>query len=268
MNTGPSRLEQAEDHYETAVGAMFPGERAVFRGHDLHSQMKNWGWLELYFYGVSGRRLSVDDMKILNALFVYTSYPDPRIWLNRIAALAGTARSTGALGLSGAISAAEAAILGPRTNLRAIHFIQKTLKQVESGEPLEELLLVELKKNRLIPGFGRPIVAGEDERIAPTMALLAEYQRHKEPHVALLGEIQRILKEKKLRLWTNFAGLTAAIGADMGLAPREFYMGSLLSFCAGMIPCLVDALDHDEGTFFPMRCTRIDYKGCEGRSWT
>ncbi|MCG2634772.1 MAG: hypothetical protein J4A00_07655 [Gammaproteobacteria bacterium] len=267
MSSGNERLIEAEDHYETAVGAMFPGERAVFRGYDLHRQLKSWEWLELYIYGVTGRHFSGDDLRILNTLFVFTSYPDPRIWLNRIAALAGTARSTGALGLSGAISAAEATILGPRANLRAIHFCQTTRKRVDAGEDLEEIVIGELRQRRVLYGFGRPVVSGDDERIAPTMKLLQEYGRVDGSHISLVQDIQTLLIKKRLRLRLNFGGLTAAICADFGLAPRQFYLGSLLSLAAGMLPGFVDTLEHEEGTFFPLHCNRVDYRGQEPRRW-
>jgi len=267
MSNGPGRLEQAEDHYETAVGAMFPGERAVFRGFDLHRQLKNWEWLELYIYGATGRHFSGDDLRILNTLFVFTSYPDPRIWVNRVAALAGSARSTGALALSGSISAAEATILGPRAILWASHFYQNTRKRVDAGESLEEIVTGTLRKKRVLYGFGRPLVAGEDERIAPTMALLREHGRENEPHVTLLREIEALLAEKRLRLRLNYGGLTAAICADLGMAPRQYYCYSLMAFCAGMLPGFVDALEHEEGTFFPLRCSRVDYRGAAPRKW-
>ena len=57
-------------------------------------------WVELYAFGITGLRLSPPQVKVLNALFVLTSYPDPRLWNNRVAALAGSARSTGALGVA------------------------------------------------------------------------------------------------------------------------------------------------------------------------
>ena len=44
----------------------------------------------------------------MHALWVNTSYPDARIWNNRVAALAGSARSTGNLGVSAALAVSEA----------------------------------------------------------------------------------------------------------------------------------------------------------------
>jgi hypothetical protein len=94
---GPELLEQHVGRLITSAGAFFPGERAVFRGHDLHASLKHLDWLELYLFGITGRRFSPQQMKVLHAMWTYTSYPDARLWNNRVAALAGTARSSGNL---------------------------------------------------------------------------------------------------------------------------------------------------------------------------
>ena len=84
----------------TRMGQAFVGQRAVFRGHDLHADLKDMDWVELYVFGLTGRRFEPAQVRMLHALWVHTSYPDPRIWNNRVAALAGSARSTGNLGIA------------------------------------------------------------------------------------------------------------------------------------------------------------------------
>ena len=97
---GPQTLEQHVGVLATKMGAFFPGERVVFRGQDLHASLKDMDWLELYLFGFTGRRFTPQQMKVFHALWSYTSYPDARLWNNRVAALAGTARSTGTLGIT------------------------------------------------------------------------------------------------------------------------------------------------------------------------
>ena len=91
---GPEKLLENENHWETRMGGWFPGERVVYRGQDLHVDLKDMSWMELYVYGITGRRFDEKQLKILNAIWANTSYPEPRLWNNRVAALAGTARST------------------------------------------------------------------------------------------------------------------------------------------------------------------------------
>ncbi len=43
---------------------------------------------------------------------ICTSFPDPQIWNNRVAALAGTARSTGALAVAASVAVTETTLYG------------------------------------------------------------------------------------------------------------------------------------------------------------
>src|SRR5436309_888547 len=102
-----SRLQRLRDNagrLRTRMGAAFVGQRAVFRGHDLHADLRDMDWLELYLFGITGRRFTRAQIELLQATWVYTSYPDARLWNNRVAALAGSARSTPALGIGAAIA--------------------------------------------------------------------------------------------------------------------------------------------------------------------
>lgn len=131
---GPQLLEQHVGRLATRMGAVFPGERAVFRGHDLHASLKDLDWLELYLFGITGRRYTPQQMKVLHALWSYTSYPDARLWNNRAVALAGTARSTGSLGIAAALAVSEAQIYGGGVVLRAIEFLMRAKIRVDAGK--------------------------------------------------------------------------------------------------------------------------------------
>ena len=54
--TRPHVLENYAGSLRTKIGACFPGERAVFRGHDLHSTFRDSHWLDLYVFGITGWR--------------------------------------------------------------------------------------------------------------------------------------------------------------------------------------------------------------------
>jgi hypothetical protein len=65
----------------------------------------------------------------------------------------------------------------------------------------------------------------------------------------------------------TIAALVAALAADQGLSPKEYYRYTVLSFTAGMFPCHIDAMNKPEGTLFPLRCERIAYQGPARRTW-
>jgi len=261
---GPQRLEEQVGRLVTHMGAVFPGERAVFRGHDLHASLKDLGWLELYLFGITGRRFTPQQMSVLQAIWSYTSYPDARIWNNRVAALAGTARSTGTLGIAAALAVSEAQIYGRGVDLRAIEFLARAKVHVDAGEDLAELVRAVLKSERGIAGYGRPIASG-DERIGPMMALVREKGLDGGLHLKLAFEVERILIAGRWRLRMNYAALTAALCADFGLSPREYYFFGIPAFLAGMPPCYLEAADKPAGLLFPLPCRVMRYEGVPRR---
>jgi len=263
---GPLLLEQYVDRLCTSAGAFFPGERVVFRGKDLHKLLEDMNWLELYLFSITGRKLTSQQVNMVQALWSYTSYPDARIWNNRVAALAGTARSTGTLGIAAALAVSEAKIYGRGIDLRACEFLTRAKIQVDEGADLKEIVQTELNKKRSIAGYGRPLVAA-DERISPVMALVQKMGLGNGLHLKLAFDVEKILHEGRWRLRLNYAALAAALCADMGMSPIEYYFASIMAFLAGMPPCYLDALDKPEGSLFPLPCRMISYEGVESRRW-
>lgn len=263
---GPEVLEQHVGWLVTSAGAFIPGERVVFRGQDLHANLKDMDWLELYLFGVTGRHFTQQQLKVMHAMWTYTSYPDSRLWNNRVAALAGTVRSTGSLGISAAIAVSDAKLYGRGIDRRAIEFLIRAKAHVDEGSDLTELVRTELRSKRSIAGYGRPIVAA-DERIAPMMALLRDTGLDNGKYLKLAFEIEKILLTGRWRLQMNYGALVAALATDLGLTPSESYFFGIPAFLAGMPPCYLDAAEKPEGQLFPLPCRMLSYEGVPHRRW-
>ena len=263
---GPQLLEEQVGRLATRMGAVFPGERAVFRGQDLFTSLKDLDWLELYLFGITGRRYTPQQMRVLHVIWTHTSYPDARLWNNRVAALAGTARSTGSLGIAAALAVSEAMIYGGAPQLRCSEFLIRAKKMLDQGADLEALVRTELKEKRGIGGYGRPIVL-TDERIAPIMAVVREQGLENGPHLKLAFEVERILLAGRWRMHMNVVGLDAALCADFGMSPREFNYFFIPVFLAGMPPCYLEAAEKPEGQLFPLPCRMMHYEGVPRRQW-
>lgn len=261
-----NKLLQSEDKWITSMGAWFAGERVVFRGKDLHHDLRDMNWMELYLYSITGREFTEEQLRVLNAIWTFTSFPDPRLWNNRVVALASTARSTPTLALSAAIAVSEASIFGHGPSVHAINFFLETKKACDCGEIMGELVKLELKKRRSIYGYGRPLYRS-DERIEHLKSLMEETQLDKGAHVLLAFEVERFLVAGRWRMYLNIAGLGAAVAADLGFNPKEFHLFKIPCFLAGMPPIYLEANEKDEGTFFPLRCERINYHGVNRRHW-
>ncbi|MES2354067.1 MAG: citryl-CoA lyase [Pseudomonadota bacterium] len=262
---GPQFLKQYVGQLKTRMGACFPGQRAVFRGHDLHTDLRHMDWIELYVYGITGRHFSPEQLRLLHGMWVYTSYPDARIWNNRVAALAGSVRSTPALGLSAALAVSEAVIYGGQSYVRAIDFLIQARRRIQHGAKVLDIIKNEIKDRRIY-GFGRPLNS-QDERNPWLMSLAKELNLDGGPHVRLAGEVEVILLSKNKKLRMNYAGLMAAFAADIGFSAREFQTFVFPAFLAGMPPCFIEAAERAEGALFPLTCADVLYEGRAKRDW-
>lgn len=263
---GPALLDSVAGKLTTAVGAAFPGERAVFRGQDIHQELFDKDWMDLYVFGITGRRFDPPKIRMMHAMWAITSYPDARIWNNRVAALGGSARSTANLSVSAAQALSEAYIYGRQADYQVAGFLIRTVKALEAGASLQQCIDEEMAIHRRIAGYGRPL-ANADERIAPTMQLARELGLADGPHVALAFELERHLVASGKNLRMNYGALVSAFGADLGLSAHEFIQFMYPAFLAGMLPCYIEAADKREGTLFPTACTQIVYQGPAQREW-
>jgi len=262
----PQLLQDNAGIVKTRMGAAFVGTRAVFRGHDLHADLKDIDWVELYTFGITGRRFSKEQLKLLHAIWTCTSYPDPRIWNNRVAALAGSARSTGNLGMSAALAVSEASIYGRGIDIRAATFLVETRRRIAQGASLADCVREELEAHRGLAGYGRPITSG-DERIVPMMGLVQSLGLDKGPHLQLAQAVEQHLLAGRWRWRMNYAALSAALTADLGLTPREHYLFGFPAFLAGMQPCFIEASERPAGTLLPLSCEQLAYEGHPKRPW-
>ena len=253
------------DTLQSRAGKAFVGTRAVFLGQDLHRELRDAQWMDLYLLSITGRRFGEAELRLLNAMWVCTSYPDARLWNNRVAALAGSTRSTPGLGISAALGMSEAVVYGGHPCVRAIDFLATARRRVAAGEPLADVVAMELQQRRIY-GYGRPIHA-TDERLPWLLEIAREAGLADGPHLALAHEVERLLMGRDARLKMNYAALTAGLAADLGLSVREFHLFQLPMLLAGMTPCYLEAADRPAGTLFPLSCEHIAYEGAAPRRW-
>lgn len=260
---GPTLLEQHVGHIKSRMGAAMIGSHALFRGHDLHAELGDMGWVELTLFGITGRRFTAVQLELLQGILVYTSYPDARIWNNRVAALGGSARTTPALAISAALAVSEAGIYGGQPGVKAIDFYLRASAALARGGQLSELVAVE----RRIYGFGRPTAELGDERLPWLLALAQRLGLADGPHLAIAHATEQLLLAKNPRLRMNYAGMTAALCADLGLSVAEFHLFRVPLFLAGMPPGYIEARERPEGTLFPTPCRDVAYAGVARRPW-
>lgn len=266
MNTSNSILHQYEDHWPTELGAVSLADGTVtFRGHDLLNALEDLSWMDLLMYGITGRRFSPAQLELFQGLWkISASYPEPRIWNNRVAALGGSVRTSAGLALGAAIATSDATLYAQRPNVQIIDFLLRAKMHCGTGMPLRDFVVEELRSQRRIPGYGRPL-RSIDERLAPTERMARRLGLWGGPYTLFALEVAEILKPYRMSM--NIAALAGGLCADQGLASAEYYRLTLLAFSAGLIHCEFDATRHPEGTLFPLRCDRLRYNGPKHRPW-
>lgn len=265
---GPDLLAHCEDNWQTEIGAAIIGKgRVVLRGKDLLSELCDNRWMELMVFAITGKE-SPRLARLLEGMWVIsTSFPDPRLWNNRVAALGGTTRTTGALALTAASAISEANAYGLRVTTRAIDMLIRLKKELDTGAKLEDLITREFKQYRVVSGYGRPLVS-KDERVEPLMKFAKSIGLGDGPYVKLAFEIADHLSNSRYRFQINVSAVIAALMADEGISPENLSYFGVFAFIGGMYPCHIDAKNHPEGTLFPLSTNRVAYTGEHtGRTW-
>ncbi len=266
MSDKTAKLMEFEKAWKTNAGKFFLGERVVFRGKNLHDEFFDADWMKLLVYGSTGRIYQDNELKLLNSIWVYTNYPDPRIWNNRVVTLAANAKSSCCLAIGAAVAVSEAHIYGKQADLRAIQFLLHAKSEMDKGEKLLHLIKKELKNRRSIGGFGRPLIKG-DERIPYMLKRAKLLGLDDGEYLALLFQIEEELKKSKYPFQMNYGGLVAALCADLGMSAMEFYLWPTVAFTAAMVPLYAEARAKPAGSFFPFRCSSVIYEGNKRRRW-
>lgn len=259
-------LIEYEDHWPTELGGVSVLDGTVtFRGHDLLNALEDLSWMDLLMYGITGRRFSQAQLELFQGLWkISVSYPEPRIWNNRVAALGGSARSPAGLSLGAAIAVTDATIYGQRPMIGAFDFLLRAHTARQNGAALDDFVSRELKTHRTIPGYGRPI-RSVDERLAPAERLAKRLGLWGGTYTKIAHDVAEVLRGRRMGM--NVAAIAGALYADQGITVAQYCSATLLAFSAGMILCQQDASAHPSGALFPLRCNRLSYSGPMRRAW-
>lgn len=210
----------------TRVG-LATGTDNLFAGfsvlRDLVGNTDFWSMISL---AVGHRRLSPDEVALMNDLCVCGFAGDPRIWPLKVSRLASSHHGTVA-GLCGAFLACDQALIGPDASERCAQWLAAIVQRAhDEGEAFDLQRAVEVLVGGTVlplPGFGVPF-RSVDERVVALRGRVEASGRSILPAWRMLQRIETIVAD--LRGWpVNVAGVTAAALLDLGFEPRQ--MGAL-----------------------------------------
>jgi len=260
-----ARFAEHRDRVTSKSGGWTIGGETTLHGYSIHQELTHQAsWMQALLLSITGRLYDEKQARLIEAIFVATGYPDPRLWCNRIVALAGSAQCPAGSALSAGVASAEAKVYGGQAEYYAARAFAECHRifQQQGDDALFTHMKAVLKKERVMFGFGRPLTRVE-ERIGPIEKMAKEMGIKDGPHLTTVKHMEGMFK--RYRLILNFAGYATARLLDLGLTAHQVHQFLTVCFYIGMPPCYSEAFENEPGTFLPIACEDILYAGLAER---
>lgn len=232
-------------------------------GYDMMNDLVGKvSYMQVVVLNATGRLPTKELADWIEATHICLSWPDPRIWCNRIGALAGSNRTSALSASCLGVLAAESTSYGIKPLSSGVEFIEHAYEHVSKGLSVEEFIALETKKFGGKPhlmGYARPIAKG-DERI-PAMEKITENLGFPVgKHLSLAYKIEEVLN-KKFDETMNINGYMTAFLVDQGYTAQEVLRIYSTLVVSGVTACFIDTADRMEGSFAPLKTDDVVYKG-------
>jgi len=260
-----NEFSEQRDRVTSKSGGWTIGGDATLHGFNLHQELASRAtWMQTMVLSATGQFVSAKQAQLIETAVIMTGYPDPRLWCNRVASLAGSAKCTATASFAAGIASAEASLYGRQSDYKAACLLlnAKRIYDADGKEGLSLFIQSQLQEKRIVYGFGRPLLRG-DERIAPLSAAAAKLGIDDGNYLSVAMEIEQLLRKYKMII--NYGGYMMARFLDMGFMPKQIYRMLSLAFYTGVVPCYIEAFENESGTFLPIACEDILYEGVEER---
>ncbi len=266
--TNYDQWEQARGKVISKKGGWRIGDGVKSHGFDLLREfVGNYSYMQLVILNATGKMPSKELATWVEAVYCCLSWPDPRIWCNRIGALGATVDTTVVSAVSAGLMAADSKYYGMGTLPEGVEFIQRAKKFVDEGGDVEGFVDCELKKYAGKPffmGYARPLAKG-DERIDAMEAVALELGFKSGVHMDIAKKIESTL-HKRFDETMNINGYMSAFLSDQSYSPDDVYnIFSVLVF-SGVVACYVDESSKAKKSFSCLRVEDIDFQGQSARS--
>ncbi len=244
------------------------GEGVFNSGYDMMNDLVgHYSYMQVIVLNATGKMVSREFADWIEAVHMCLSWPDPRIWCNRLGALSASAGTSSIAATCFGILSSDSRAFGVKPVLEGTEFIQFAHQSVKNGLSVSEFVQQELKKRGGKPtfmGYARPIAKG-DERI-PALERVAKDRGFKPgPHLRLAYEIEQHLHEQYDETM-NINGYACAFLSDEGMTPLDVYRIFTIAVNSGVTACYVDAADRIPGSFSPLKCEDVNYTGAAIRT--
>lgn len=233
-------------------------------GYDLINELVgHFSYMQVVVLNATGNMPSKSLADWIEAMHICLSWPDSRIWCNRIGALGGAVGASPISSVCSGTMAADSRVYGISPIVDGVKFIQRARHEIELRNiTVEKFVDSEVEKigdKPYLMGYARPVAKG-DERISAMERVSNELGFKAGPHLTLAYKIEQVLA-KRFDETMNINGYGSAFMADQNMSPVEIYRIFSVMVASGVAACFVDNADNERGLFAPMRVTDIRYEG-------
>lgn len=263
-NSSLTFFNQRRGKIENSRGGWRIGEAVYNHGYSMMDDLVGkHSYFQVMLLNVTGKMHSKQLCEWLEASYICMSWPDPRIWCNQIAALAGSNRTTPAAAVLAGTLASDSSMYGPGSLPKCMDVCQ-LLDRFEHDFQQVLDYYTDAQGKAVVPGFSRPIAKG-DERVVAMRKLSRELGFRKGPHETLAENFENWLYNAYDES-INIGGYTAAFLLDRGFTKEEVYRFASTRVTAGVQACYAEYFDQPAGAYLPMAVQDINYTGPKKRA--
>lgn len=215
-------------------------------------------WMEAWATIAGGRAFTENEIKLLEHIQVCTSYPDMRIWNNRVGTVTVGARNPEIHGICAFMAVAEAQVYGVQVVAECSSMLANAVRAcIMDHEPLEIFTARWTRRYGRIAGYGRPLHAN-DERNEPTFKAMERLGVVKGTHLSMALAIADVLKKKERPVLMNAGAVFTAILMDLGFSQEAIQVFITILFISGLYPCQELAMIRAPSFFTAIRCDELE----------
>ncbi|KAF1080153.1 MAG: hypothetical protein GQF41_3620 [Candidatus Rifleibacterium amylolyticum] len=242
------------------LGGVNPDQSVTLAGHNLFSELVGNLSLAACFHLYVKKTLPSPQVeRLLSAIVTATVYPDIRIWPNRAVAFCASAGTGNAAGVASGMLGMEGLMFGGDCVAESFRFIRDLMAAEENGLSIESQIEKAKERNQKIPGFGRPIVKG-DERLKPILQVAREVGLDDGLFLSF-GRRVEVLLDKEFGIRFNVAALIACLLGDMDYTLSEVRAFGTLFPMISFLGVFHEHSRPDARPVFPLAISDIEYIG-------
>ncbi|MBN1525763.1 MAG: hypothetical protein JW904_14895 [Spirochaetales bacterium] len=254
-------LEQQYNRITTSLGGIVKNT-FIYCGEDVTNTLGGtFSQTAAFLLWVLGRKPTEEETRLVDTIICLNIYPDPRIWSIRSGAYAAVQDAPLSACIAAGHIAANGKIFGIGAVLQCSSFFKDLLARLKKNS-METVVKAFLMQNKFFPGFGRPLIQGNDERYIRLQALLKEWNYRIGIHTKTLYKLAPILEDAR-GLYPNFASLLTTLMLDDPFQCSDNQL-TILSHIMVNLPSAVVAVErHDNKNipFLPLKVIDIEYTG-------